>query len=72
LDAIFGEQSERNAVWQTAEGRDCRLELPVAAGEDVYGFGLQLKSLRHTGKKRTLRVDSDPHADTGDSHAPIP
>lgn len=50
----------------------CRLELPLSPDEDIYGFGLQLKSLRHTGKKRTLRVNSDPVADTGDSHAPVP
>jgi alpha-D-xyloside xylohydrolase len=56
----------------STSARGCRLELPMAAGEDVYGFGLQLKSLRHTGKKRTLRVNSDPRADTGDSHAPVP
>ncbi len=52
--------------------RGCRLELPMAAEEDIYGLGLQLKSVCHTGKKRTLRVNSDPVADTGDSHAPAP
>ena len=56
----------------TVSPRGCRLELPLRPGEDLYGFGLQLKSLRQTGKKRTLRVNSDPVADTGDSHAPAP
>ena len=56
----------------TTSPRGCRLELPLRPGEDLYGFGLQLKSLRQTGKKRTLRVNSDPVADTGDSHAPAP
>ena len=52
--------------------RGCRLELPLSPGEDIYGFGLNLKRLRHTGRKRTLRVNSDPAVDTGDSHAPCP
>jgi alpha-D-xyloside xylohydrolase len=56
----------------SSSARGCRLELPMAAGEDIYGLGLQLKSLCHTGRKRTLRVNSDPRADTGDSHAPVP
>ena len=56
----------------TVSRRGCRLELPLTSGEDIYGLGLNLKSLRHTGKKRTLRVNSDPATDTGDSHAPAP
>ena len=52
--------------------RGVRLTLPMSPGEDIYGLGLQLKSLRSTGKKRTLRVNSDPAVDTGDSHAPAP
>ena len=56
----------------TVTPRGCRLELPLRPDEDLYGFGLQLKSLRQTGKKRTLRVNSDPVSDTGDSHAPAP
>lgn len=56
----------------SVSARGCRLELPLSPGEDIYGFGLNLKRLRHTGRKRTLRVDSDPAVDTGDSHAPCP
>ena len=52
--------------------RGCLIEIPMTKDEDVYGFGLQLKSHRQTGKKKTLRVNSDPVADTGDSHAPVP
>ena len=51
--------------------RGLLIRIPLADA-DVYGFGLQLKSVRQTGKKRTLRVNSDPVADTGDSHAPVP
>lgn len=49
-----------------------KLELPLGADEDVYGLGLQLKSFCQSGKKKTLRANSDPAADTGDSHAPVP
>ncbi len=66
--APFGAKSIRFRV----SVRGCRLELPLSPGEDIYGLGLNLKRLRHTGKKRTLRVNSDPATDTGDSHAPCP
>lgn len=52
--------------------RGCVIELPCHEGEDFYGFGLQLKSLVSTGRKRALRVNSDPREDSGDSHAPAP
>lgn len=48
------------------------VELPLEPDEQIYGFGLQLKSFNHTGYKLTLRVNSDPAADTGDTHAPVP
>ncbi len=60
------------AGWR-AEYRDnglvVRLPYPSSAS---YGLGLQLKSFDQSGKKKTLRVNSDPVADTGDSHAPVP
>ena len=52
--------------------RGCLLSLPLAAGEQVYGFGLQLLSLNQRGKKRVIRVNADPKGDSGDSHAPVP
>ena len=52
--------------------RGALVSLPAAPGEDFYGLGLQLRSFRQTGKKKHLRVNSDPVADTGDSHAPVP
>jgi alpha-D-xyloside xylohydrolase len=52
--------------------RGTSLTLPLAANEEIYGFGLQFFSLQHRGKKRTLRVNADPRFDTGDSHAPVP
>lgn len=52
--------------------RGVLIRLPLADGESLYGLGLQLKSHEQRGKKRVLRVNSDPVADTGDSHAPVP
>lgn len=52
--------------------RGCVLEFPVRKGENFYGLGLQLKAFNLTGKKYTLRVNADPIAETGDSHAPVP
>lgn len=52
--------------------RGCSLILPLAADEAIYGLGLQLKGFNHRGRKLTLRVNADPIAYTGDSHAPVP
>ncbi len=57
-------------VRQTRRG--LTILLPAKQGEDFYGGGLQLKSFRQTGLRKQLRVNSDPVADTGDSHAPVP
>jgi alpha-D-xyloside xylohydrolase len=46
--------------------------MPLAKDEQLYGLGLQLKSVNQRGRKKTLRVNSDPTADLGDSHAPVP
>ncbi len=52
--------------------RGCVLELPLKFEEQIYGFGLQLGGFNHKNHKLTLRVNSDPVANTGDSHAPVP
>lgn len=52
--------------------RGVTVTLPMETDEDIYGFGLQLKSMNHAGRKRKIRVNSDPPADTGESHAPAP
>ena len=52
--------------------RGCVLEFPLQEEEQVYGFGLQLKGFNHKNHKLTLRVNSDPLANSGDSHAPVP
>lgn len=52
--------------------RGCLLEIPLRAGNEVYGFGLQLKGFRQTNLKKTIRPNADPISNTGDSHAPVP
>lgn len=54
----------------TAQG--CILEMPLAADEEVFGFGLQLKGFNHKKSRLYLKTNSDPVAYTGDSHAPVP
>lgn len=61
-----------DAISGTATTRGFVVKLPLAETEQVYGLGLQLMGFNHKGKKRTLRVNSDPIADLGDSHAPVP
>ncbi|MGI4757818.1 MAG: TIM-barrel domain-containing protein [Janthinobacterium lividum] len=56
----------------TVGARGAFVSLPLAEGELMYGFGLQLKSFQQRGKKRTIRVNADPTGDSGDSHAPVP
>jgi alpha-D-xyloside xylohydrolase len=53
-------------------GRGYILEIDLAQDEQVYGFGLQMLSFNQRGLKKTLRVNSDPKSDLGDSHAPVP
>lgn len=52
--------------------RGVQLLLPMDSEEDIYGFGLQLRSMNQAGRKRIVRVNSDPVADTGEGHAPVP
>lgn len=58
--------------WQASNSAQGFTLVIPSAGQAFYGLGLQLKSLNHFGKKRVLRVNSDPPGDTGDSHAPVP
>lgn len=55
-----------------AAERGITLTLPMKAEEDIYGFGLQLQSFNQAGKRRYMKVNSDPVSDTGEGHAPVP
>jgi alpha-D-xyloside xylohydrolase len=59
-------------VTASLNARGCHVEIPLAPGETVYGFGLQLYSFLQRGKKKILRVNADPRSDSGDTHAPVP
>lgn len=67
-DAPFSQAAIKTR--QTARG--FVVEIPLEGEQQLYGLGLQLKSVNQTGLKKMLRVNSDPVADTGDSHAPVP
>ncbi|MDO4325870.1 MAG: glycoside hydrolase family 31 protein [bacterium] len=57
--------------WQISK-RGITITLPMNTQENIYGFGLQLHSMNHAGRRRYIKVNSDPAADTGEGHAPIP
>ena len=63
--------SQDNIYFETS-ARGSNVVLPLSDDEQIYGFGLQLKSFAQKGKKKMIRVNADPVGDTGDSHAPIP
>ncbi|HEX9045966.1 MAG TPA: TIM-barrel domain-containing protein, partial [Verrucomicrobiae bacterium] len=60
------------AATGSISSRGCLVSLPLAPDELVYGLGLQFKSFQQRGLKKMLRVNADPVADSGDSHAPVP
>lgn len=65
------ELQTENIQWKRTS-RGITVTLPMNMEEDFYGFGLQLRSINHAGRRRFLKVNSDPVADTGESHAPVP
>src|SRR5690606_12760213 len=74
LPPVPGPPIGTDVIVYRASPRGFIVEIPIddsAGVEQFMGLGLQLQSLNHTGKKRTLRVNSDPVGD-GDSHAPVP
>lgn len=68
---IFGKEEFKDIKYKKTK-RGISFELPIDVSEDIYGFGLQFHSFNQSGRKRYLRVNSDPVADTGESHAPVP
>ncbi len=52
--------------------RGVTITVPMDSSENIYGFGLQFFRVNHAGKRRYIKVNSDPVADTGESHAPVP
>ena len=52
--------------------RGVLISVPLQPDEAIYGLGLQFYSFEQRGKKKVVRVNADPGADLGDSHAPAP
>ena len=61
-----------NEVEFKSTSAGCVLKLPLDDSEEIYGFGLQLKGFKQTGRKKQVRANADPLSDSGDSHAPVP
>lgn len=61
--------TERDIAFQTS-AKGCALLLPQQG--EIYGFGLQLRTFRHTLGKRIMRCNADALARNGESHAPVP
>ena len=59
-DAVKIKQTKRGIV----------VTLPMNTNEDIFGFGLQLQSVNAAGRKRYIKVNSDPKMDTGESQLP--
>ncbi len=76
ISEILISKSSRESIFEEIEliknKRGITVKLPMQTGEDIYGFGLQFMAFNHAGKRRFIKVNSDPVADTGESHAPIP
>ena len=60
------------SITGAASARGYEVTLPLQPGEMIYGLGLQFHSMLQRGLKKKLRVNADPVADIGDSHAPVP
>lgn len=63
---------QEEAVNFSASARGITITLPMKTDEDIYGFGEQLLSMNYAGRKRHVKVNSDPRVDTGEGHAPVP
>lgn len=72
LEKVETATFSKDDIQVKVSARGVLIELPLKAEEQIYGFGLQLHRVNHTGRKKVIRVNSDPIADTGDSHAPVP
>jgi alpha-D-xyloside xylohydrolase len=63
---------EAKSICFNVTKRGSELFIPIDPQEQIYGFGLQLKSFRQRGLKKTIRPNADPRSDSGDTHAPVP
>ena len=52
--------------------RGCRVTVPLADDEQLYGFGMQYATFGHRGSRKRPIVNDNPLNDLGYSHAPQP
>ncbi|MCK9641462.1 MAG: DUF5110 domain-containing protein [Prolixibacteraceae bacterium] len=63
--------AENGIVADVSEGRTF-LRFPLVKGEQLYGFGLNFKTVQQRGKILQLHVDHYGGTDNGRTHAPVP
>ncbi len=63
--------AENGIVADISEGRTF-LRFPLVKGEQLYGFGLNFKTVQQRGKILQLHVDHYGGTDNGRTHAPVP
>ncbi len=54
------------------DDRNTSLRFPLRQEEEIYGLGLQFKSVKQRGTIKQLRVDHYGGSDNGRTHAPVP
>jgi alpha-D-xyloside xylohydrolase len=63
---------ERSEIRADLVGGKVALRFPLGAREQLYGLGLNFKSLEQRGSVKTLHVDHFGGTDNGRTHAPVP
>lgn len=62
---------EEQIFANNADGK-CMLRFPLVKEEQLYGFGLQFKTVQQRGRILQLHVDHYGGSDNGRTHAPVP
>ena len=62
----------KEGVHIEVNARGCVVDIPLAADENIYGFGLQMGSFVQNNKKKRPLVNDHPLKDLGYTHAPQP
>ena len=63
--------SEKNIAAEVVRG-ETFLRFPLTRDEQIFGFGLNFKTIRQRGKILNLHVDHYGGSDNGRTHAPVP
>lgn len=63
---------QASGISAETEGNNTYLRFPLSKNEQIYGFGLNFKTVRQRGKILNLHVDHYGGADNGRTHAPVP